>query len=250
MTIEVPVSSTRERILTAAADLLASGGSDAVSTRAIAAAAGVQAPTLYRLFGDKQGLLDAVTAYGFERYLGEKKSLVPSDDPVADLKRGWDNHVEFGLTHPAFYVLMYGVARPERRPVAAEEAYHMLLGLLERVAAAGRLRLPPDAAARLIHAANTGVTLSLISTPVLERDADLSSRAREAILTTITTPCDAPSGGLDASLATRALALDAALTQHPHPLSPTEAALLHDWLHRLATPLTTIDDDRAPRIAR
>lgn len=238
MTIDVPASSTRERILTAAADLLACGGSDAVSTRAIAAAAGVQAPTLYRLFGDKMGLLDAVTAYGFERYLAEKKTLVPSDDPVADLQRGWDNHVEFGLTHPAFYVLMYGVARPERRPAAAEEGYRLLLGLLERVAAAGRLRMPPDAAARLIHATNTGVTLSLISTPVHERDADLSSRAREAILTATTTN-DAPSGP-DASLATRALALDAALTQHPHPLTPAEATLLHDWLHRLTTTTSTV----------
>src|ERR687893_575207 len=201
MTIDAPACSARERILTAAADLLACGGRDAVSTRAIAAAAGVQAPTLYRLFGDKMGLLDAVTAYGFERYLAEKKTLVPSDDPVADLQRGWDNHVEFGLTHPAFYVLMYGVAQPERRPAAAQEAYRMLLGLLERVAAAGRLRMPPDAAARLIHATNTGVTLSLISTPVHERDADLSSRAREAILTATTTN-DAPSGS-DASLATR-----------------------------------------------
>ncbi|MDQ4102890.1 MAG: TetR/AcrR family transcriptional regulator [Actinomycetota bacterium] len=233
MTIDVPAPSVRERILTATADLLASGGSDAVSTRAIAAAAGVQAPTLYRLFGDKMGLLDAVTAYGFERYLAEKKALVPSDDPVADLQRGWDNHVEFGLTHPAFYVLMYGVAQAERRPAAAEEAYRMLLGLLERVAAAGRLRMPPDAAARLIHATNTGVTLSLISTPVHERDAALSSRAREAILPAITTN-DAPSGP-EASIATRALALDAALTQHPHPLTSAEAALLHDWLHRLAT---------------
>ncbi len=242
MTIDVPSSSARERILTAAADLLTCGGCDAVSTRAIAAAAGVQAPTLYRLFGDKQGLLDAVTAYGFERYLAEKKALVPSDDPVADLKRGWDNHVEFGLTHPAFYVLMYGVPQPERRPAAGEEAYRMLLGLLERVAAAGRLRMPPDAAARLIHATNTGVTLSLISTPVLERDTDLASRAREAILAATTTN-DAPSGP-DVSLATRALALDAALTQYPHPLTPTEAALLHDWLHRLATTTSTaINED-------
>src|SRR5918997_166322 len=106
---EEPVADSqdaRARILAAAARLIAEAGRDAATTRAVAAAAGVQAPTLYRLFGDKQGLLDAVTAYGFERYLAEKKTLVPSDDPVADLKRGWDNHVEFGLTHPAFYVLM------------------------------------------------------------------------------------------------------------------------------------------------
>ncbi|MEV0676413.1 hypothetical protein AB0I60_07790 [Actinosynnema sp. NPDC050436] len=40
---------------------------------------------------------------------------------------------------------------------------------------------------------------------------------------------------LDASPAARALALDSTLDRHPHPLSPTEAALLKDWLRRLAT---------------
>ncbi|WP_338419811.1 TetR family transcriptional regulator [Streptomyces klenkii] len=31
-----------------------------MTTRAVAAAAGVQAPAIYRLFGDKDGLLEAV----------------------------------------------------------------------------------------------------------------------------------------------------------------------------------------------
>ncbi|MEV0676414.1 TetR family transcriptional regulator [Actinosynnema sp. NPDC050436] len=103
----------------AAAGLLAEGGIDAVSTRAVAAAAGVQAPALYRLFGAKQGLLDAVAAHGFERYLAAKLTSPPGADPVEDLRRGWDVHVGFGLAHPAFYVLMYGVARPGRRPARA-----------------------------------------------------------------------------------------------------------------------------------
>lgn len=50
-----------------------------------------------------------------------RKNLTPSNDPVEDLRRGWDAHVEFGLTHPAFYVLMYGVPRPEYRSAAAGE---------------------------------------------------------------------------------------------------------------------------------
>ncbi len=207
-----------------------------LSSRAVAAAANVQAPTLYRLFGDKQGLLDAVTTDGFQRYLAEKKIFAPSDDPVEDLRRGWDLHVEFGRTTPAFYVLMYGLVQPERRPAAAEETHHLLLGLLDRVATAGRLRMPPDAAAQLIHVTSTGVTLALISTPTSDRDPDLSPRARDSILATITTPInhDAP-GNSDTPLATRALALDAALTDNPRPRTRTEAALLHDWLCRLAT---------------
>jgi AcrR family transcriptional regulator len=234
------MADTRERIITAAASLLAEGGGDAVSTRAVAAAAGVQAPTLYRLFGDKQGLLEAVTAYGFERYLVEKKRLEPSGDPVADLADGWDNHVEFGLTHPAFYVLMFGSVRPGHRSEAAKTAYRILVGMLERVAAAGRLRMPPETAAQTIQAAGTGVVLNLIATPEDERDPKLADRTRDLLLAAITTSGgDADDvdddAGTDGLLARRALALDAALGQHPHPLSGPETALLHDWLHRLAT---------------
>ncbi|MFF8675313.1 TetR family transcriptional regulator [Streptomyces sp. NPDC015242] len=67
------------------------GGSEAGSTRAVAAAAGITAPALYRMFDDKDGLLTELAAYGFEMYLAEKRealALTP-DDPVADLYRGW-----------------------------------------------------------------------------------------------------------------------------------------------------------------
>jgi AcrR family transcriptional regulator len=225
---------TRERILAAAADLLATGGTEAVSTRAVAAAASVQAPTLYRLFGDKQGLLDAVTAHGFEQYLAQKKNLTPSNDPVEDLRRGWDSHVEFGLTHAPFYVLMYGVPRPEHRTAAAVEAHRILVGLLERTGAAGRLRLPPHTAANMVHAACTGVTLHLIATPQGDRDPDLSPRTREAILAAVTTDTG-PADAAEASPASSALALDASLAEQSHPLTTAESALLHEWLHRIAT---------------
>ena len=60
---------TRQRIVEAAARLLEEGGREAVSTRAVSAAAGVQAPTIYRIFGDKRGLLDAVASHGLAAYL-------------------------------------------------------------------------------------------------------------------------------------------------------------------------------------
>src|SRR5690606_16613735 len=226
----------RRRILEAAAGLLAEGGPEAASTRAVAAAAGVQAPTLYRLFGDKQGLLDALAAHGFERYLADKQELGATDDPVADLRRGWDLHVDFGLARPALYVLMYGTPRPGRRPAAADDAYAMLCSLLERVARAGRLRLPVPTAARMVQAANTGVVLTLIA--AAERDEELSPRTREAVFAAITVP---DGGGADPaaappSLAGAAVTLDAALDDGAAPLSPPETALLREWLRRLAAP--------------
>ena len=52
--------SPRERILRSTMELLARGGREAVTTRAVGNAAGVQSPTIYRQFGDMRGLLDEV----------------------------------------------------------------------------------------------------------------------------------------------------------------------------------------------
>src|ERR1700761_2720557 len=101
----------------AAAGLLETGGVDAVSTRAVAAAAGIQPPTLYRQFGDKDGLLDAVTSFVLREYLADKRRLLAeSGDPVTDLRGLWDQHVEFGFTRPDCYQLTYGRGRPGVTP--------------------------------------------------------------------------------------------------------------------------------------
>ncbi|MBD0691515.1 TetR/AcrR family transcriptional regulator [Streptomyces sp. CBMA123] len=225
----------RRQVLQVAATLLEEGGSEAVSTRAVAGAAGVTAPTLYRMFGDKDGLLAELAAYGFEMYLAEKQeTLRLSDDPVADLHRGWDLHVDFGLRHPAFYVLMYGTARPGQRPPAADEAHALLVRVLGRAADAGRLRVPVDEATRVIHAATTGAALALISEAAPERGLAASARLRDAVIASVTT---GPPASFGSDLASRALALDAALDAEGAagvPLSGTETALLRDWLRRLA----------------
>ncbi|MFF0296230.1 TetR/AcrR family transcriptional regulator [Kitasatospora sp. NPDC004614] len=221
----------RERILAAAAELLAQGGSEAMSTRAVGAAAGVQAPTLYRLFGDKQGLLDAVVNYGFARYLAEKASRTPGPDPVDDLRRGWDLHVGFGLAQPAFYTLMYNAARPGEAVEAAERAGRMLTAMLERVARDGRLRLPVPMAAQMLRAAALGVTLTLIAEPPATRDVALSVRTRETVLAAITcAPAPAPEQLTPAALA---IALDATLPEQPDRFTAAETALLREWLNRL-----------------
>ncbi|UUN30647.1 TetR-like C-terminal domain-containing protein [Streptomyces sp. FIT100] len=179
-----------------------------------------------------KGLLDAVTAYGFERYLAGKQSLTATEDPVEDLRRGWDLHIDFGLTHPSFYVLMYGAVRPGERPAAAEEAYAVLVGMLERVARAGRLRVPVATAAQMVQAASVGVALALITDPAGGRGGDLSARTRDIVLSALTTgprPADGPD-----TPAARAIALAAVLPDTGEALSPGEAALLREWLQRLA----------------
>jgi len=226
---------TRERVLHAAADLLATQGRDAVSTRAVAAAAGVQAPALYRLFGDKGGLLDAVAAYAFESYLETKKEQPPSGDPVRDITRGWDDHVAFGLARPAFYLLMYG---EERRSPAAQEADELLRQVMSRAAAAGRLAVSVERASQLAISAAVGVVLTLIATPEEERDPQLTAAVRDSLLATIVVGQDdaAAPAPADPPLVRQATALREALRgggAPPPQLSDAEQAMLVEWLERL-----------------
>lgn len=221
--------STRDRIIEAAAALLTEGGREAVSTRAVGAAAGVQAPTIYRIFGDKQGLLDAVASYGFGTYLRGKAALAPTADPVEDLRRGWDLHVGFGVENPAYYALIYGEPRPGVESPAAAAAAEILAGQVHRIAEAGRLRVSEERAAHLIHSAGAGLTFQLISLLPEQRDPGLSELARESIIAAVTTdtPAAAPTG-----VTGPAIALRAVLPQLTG-LSSAERALLDEWLGRL-----------------
>ncbi|MGW2327402.1 TetR/AcrR family transcriptional regulator [Streptomyces sp. NPDC001700] len=223
----------RERIVAAAARLLAEGGTDAVSTRAVSAAAGVQPPTIYRLFGDKQGLLDAVVAHGFAAYLADKTAAQPTDDPVEDLRAGWDLHVGLGLANPALYLLMYGQQPPGASSPAALAAFDVLAGHIRRIAEAGRLRVPEERAAALVHAAGSGATLALIATPEERRDPGLSHAAREAVLAAITTAAAPAAPECEPGPGSAAVTLRAVLSRSD-ALTASESALMREWLDRIA----------------
>ena len=222
----------KERIIAAAAKLLAEGGREAVSTRVVSEAAGVQAPTIYRLFGDKQGLLDAVMTHGLTTYVTSKSKAdqKPTADPINELRAGWDQHVDFGLANPALYALIYSELRPGAPPPAAVAGAEVLAKKIRRVAEAGRLRVDEERAAQLFHAAGSGITLTLIAMPEDRRDLSLSDLAREAAIASITTdvPATATPGPVGAAVALRAV-----LSQTT-ALTTNERFLLQEWLERIA----------------
>ena len=232
----------RARISRAATELLASGGRNAVTTRAVSAAAGVQPPTIYRHFGDMQGLLDVVARETLAVHVSEQATRALTNDPVEDLRRGWDLHIAFGLAHPDAFALLYSAPSVAASVSAIHEGVAVLHGLVARIAQAGQLSVDVAHATDLIHAAGTGVTLTLAATAPEERDPRLSETMREAILTAITVPAsaEAPNGRPDAAptpqrVAVHAVALQALLTETPSVLSPAEQQLLSDWLDQLAT---------------
>jgi AcrR family transcriptional regulator len=240
----------RARIVAATVALIAAGGRDAATTRAVAAAAGVQPPTLYRQFGDMRGLLDAAAREALAVYVRQKAARAPSDDPVEDLRRGWDLHVAFGLAHPAVYALIYGDPTGGALPTAAREGEAHLHALVARVAAAGRLQVGVAHAARLIAAAGNGVTLALLAAPPEARDSRLSQAMRAAVLAAVTSVASSDAapdsdtgsaphtGHARRRVVARAVALRAVLAESPNEtpgdLSPAECRLLGEWLDRLS----------------
>ncbi|GAA1619228.1 TetR/AcrR family transcriptional regulator [Kribbella sancticallisti] len=220
----------RGRIVDAATTLLRDGGRESVTTRAVSTAAGVQAPTLYRLFTDMSGLLEAVAADGFARYLAQKHSQALTADPVQDLRRGWDTHVGFGLENPAHYLLMYGHPAPGSPSRAATQSLDRLRLLVERIAVDGRLVVSVETAVAMVHSAGVGLTLNLIGIPPEDRDPALSGRLREAVIAAITaaSPTSPP------NLSARAVGLKAVLDQVGGLYSAGERALLDELLDRAA----------------
>lgn len=223
-----PDDTVRTRVLAAAGRLVLEGGVAALTTRAVATAAGVQAPTLYRLFGDKAGLLDAVAEQGMATWVAEKGVRPPLPDPVENLRRFWDEFVAFGLANPAVFAIMHAVGR---EPSPATRAG--LLILRERVtliAQAGLLRVPVERAVALIHAAGTGIVTGLLATPADNRDMMLPTLALDGVLASI---LDAGAAPLPSGPASLAVALGSRLDD-VSGLTPGERALLTELLERLA----------------
>ncbi|MEU1600784.1 TetR/AcrR family transcriptional regulator [Streptomyces sp. NPDC005708] len=230
----------RERILQAAADLLAEGGRDAVSTRAVSAAARVQAQTIYRHFGDMQGLLNAVARRGYADYLGAKRAHVGVGDPVEQVLRGWDLHIAFALASPAVYQLLYADPRPDVESPLVGDAHAVLLGLVESVAKSGRLRTSVEFAAAMIHSSGVGVALTLIAAQAagqLSRYEGLSDSVRDAVLgSVLAEPQDARDlGDPTPKAAVHAIALKALLADGVQNLTVGERTLLGELLDRIAS---------------
>jgi AcrR family transcriptional regulator len=106
-TVDHEIDTTRDALLTAASDLLASSGPDALTVRAIADRAGCSTMGVYTHFGGKDGVVEALFVEGFQR-LGAALSSVPTtDDPLDDLRASCASYRRFALENPTHYIVMF-----------------------------------------------------------------------------------------------------------------------------------------------
>jgi AcrR family transcriptional regulator len=225
---------SRERIVQAAVRLLSEQGAAAVTTRGVAQAAGVQAPTIYRLFGDKDGLVEAVAEQVMATYVAAKQTAMRAAyaDPVADLRSGWRLHIEFGLANPELYALLSAAGRREPSPATAA-GIDVLRARVRRLAAAGLLRVEEPRALGMIHAAGSGTVLALLEMPAAERDLGLVDAMFDALShgILVAEPSAPEDDRRTDQLTAAAVTMNALLPELP-TLSRAERALMGEWLAR------------------
>ncbi|WBO22907.1 TetR/AcrR family transcriptional regulator [Sphingomonas abietis] len=226
------IQNGRVRVLEAAAKLIVEGGVAALTTRAVASAASMQVPTLYRLFGEKRGLLNAVAQHGLAAFVAQKVSAEPHSDPVQDLRDAWDDYVAFGLANPAVFAIINEIGVPGPASPAALAGIEVLRKRVKRIARAGRLGVPVERAVALIHAAGVGTVTTLLATSSVELDPQLAASAREAVMAAIL--ADIPKGQDRSSIASLAIALEVQLGRI-EALTPGERLLLSELLDRLSS---------------
>ncbi len=200
-----------------------------MTTRAVAQAAGVQAPAIYRLFGDKDRLIAAVAEHVMSTYVVEKAAAADQveGDPVDELREAWHRHVDFGLDNGELYVLLTAPGRASMSPATAA-GVQVLRTKIRRIAAAGLLRVDEQRALQIVHAAGTGTVLALLGTPADDRDPGLSAAMFEAVTAVILSTAPAAA---DTTVSSAAVTFLAVLDQLP-ALTAAERTLMAEWVAR------------------
>lgn len=176
----------RTALVSAALGLLAEDGADAVSLRAVARRAGVSAMAPYRHYPDKEALLAAVAAQGFD---GLRAALRATDDAAPAGRALVEQavaYVRYALENPALFRLMFGPKRLGAHPeltAAGEAAYAVLAA---RVVAQAPANADRDALAlgcwSLVHGLASLFLDGRISDKTPASDGDVTRRVAEAML--------------------------------------------------------------------
>lgn len=125
----------RAALLSAAEAEVQERGIEAFSLRSVAKRAGVSHAAPAHHFGDTKGLLTALAAEGFRRFqatLDAREAGAP--DPRERAIRAGFGYLDFAMSRPALFRLIFSSARPDFASAdlleAAEHAYHHLVLLV------------------------------------------------------------------------------------------------------------------------
>src|SRR5882762_2830830 len=122
----------RAACLRAAMELLEEGGATALSLRAVARRAGVAPSAPYRHYADRDALLSAVAAVGYQDLAEDLAAAHPAPSTADDLAAVAAAYVQFALRRPALFRVMFGEPcdRDSSERVAATAAISAYVGAI------------------------------------------------------------------------------------------------------------------------
>lgn len=179
-----PVLAPADRIRRCALELLRDGGPGALTTRAVCQCAGVTAPTLYHHYGDKDGLLRAVAQAELLAMFARKQRMKSTGDALQDLKRGWDDWVEFAIDHTPLVRALQASGSATTQPLR-EVAEGIAAGRLARLEPTTPLALDPPTGARVLVAGANAVVQLLLDGLSVAEVRRLSSLLRDGLVSSL-----------------------------------------------------------------
>jgi AcrR family transcriptional regulator len=133
----------RQTLIDAAVELIAETGPRGFTLREAARRAGVSHNAPYRHFQDKDELLAAVAAQGFEELTRSMTRAARGESgSLQRLRAAGIAYIGFALRRPQHFTAMFETPAAECSREAGERAFHTLLRLIEDCQKAGELR--PD----------------------------------------------------------------------------------------------------------
>jgi AcrR family transcriptional regulator len=155
-------------LLSAAAAMVAAGGTDSLSIRRLAAEVGTSTMAVYTWYGNKPNLLRAVYREAFSRFGDRLRAAAPTADPLADLWRQGLAYRDYALAEPNLYQVMFGPNAAQFEPEAGDlemalGTFTVLVEGVRRCVEAGGLTCVPEEGAWQIWAAVHGaISLELL----------------------------------------------------------------------------------------
>jgi AcrR family transcriptional regulator len=141
----------RTALVRAAMELLEENGESALSLRAVARRAGVSAAAPYRHYADRETLISAVAAVGYEELAQRLAAAHPAPSTPDELASVAVAYVQFALERPALFRIMFGEPcdhDSDERVAATAAVSAYLRSIVERTFP----RSEPDALATAIWA--------------------------------------------------------------------------------------------------
>lgn len=159
---------TRELIIDTAREMFAELGYEAVTMRAIADRIEYTPPAIYHHFRDKDDLIAEIMDRDFLALGRQFGKLGRIEDPVERIRAAARAYVDFALTHPNHYKMMFMTPLPPRvysrgaiaRRNPDQDAYAFLLRAVQDGMALGRFRpeyRDPEELAQLLWSAVHGI---------------------------------------------------------------------------------------------